>query len=85
LGASNGFVRRVIVGQALVCGVGGYALGLLITNPMIHAAQTNIPWVSAPGWLPLAIALPTLAMCISASIISVRAALAVEPAKVFRA
>jgi putative ABC transport system permease protein len=85
LGASNGFIRRVIVSQALVCGIGGYLLGLLVTSPMIRAAQTNIPWVSAPGWLPAAIALPSLAMCVSASIISVRAALAVEPAKVFRA
>jgi len=85
LGASNGFIRRVIVSQALVCGIGGYLLGLLVTSPMIRAAQTSIPWVSAPGWLPLAIAIPTVAMCVSASIISVRAALAVEPAKVFRA
>jgi hypothetical protein len=75
----------VIISQAVVCGIGGYILGLLITSPMIRAAQTNIPWVSAPGWLPLATFLPTLAMCVSASIISVRAAMAVEPAKVFRA
>jgi putative ABC transport system permease protein len=85
LGASNGFIRRVIVSQALVCGIGGYFLGLVITSPIIRAAQAGIPWVSAPGWLPLVIVLPTLAMCVSASIISVRAALAVEPAKVFRA
>jgi putative ABC transport system permease protein len=85
LGASNGFIRRVIVGQAVVCGIGGYLLGLLITSPMIRAAQSSIPWVAAPGWLPAAIALPTLAMCVFASIISIRAALAVEPAKVFRA
>jgi putative ABC transport system permease protein len=85
LGASNGFIRRVIVSQALVCGIGGYILGLLITSPMISAAQTNIPWIAAPGWLPVAIAVPALAMCVFASIISVRAALAVEPAKVFRA
>jgi putative ABC transport system permease protein len=85
LGASNGFIRRVIVSQAVICGIGGYLLGLLITSPMIRAAQTSIPWVSAPGWLPLAIVIPTMAMCVSASIVSVRAALAVEPAKVFRA
>jgi putative ABC transport system permease protein len=85
LGATNGFIRRVIISQALICGIGGYLLGLLITSPMIRAAQTNIPWVSAPGWLPIAIVVPTMAMCVSASIVSVRAALAVEPAKVFRA
>src|SRR5215472_7840521 len=85
LGPSNGFIRRVIVSQAVVCGIGGYIIGLIITSPMIRAAQTSIPWVSAPGWLPAAIIVPTMAMCVSASIISVRAALSVEPAKVFRA
>jgi len=85
LGASNGFIRRVIVSQAIVCGIGGYLLGLLITSPLIRAAQAGIPWVSAPGWLPLAIVFPTMAMCVLASVVSVRAALAVEPAKVFRA
>ena len=85
LGASNGFIRWVIVSQAVVCGVVGYILGLVVTSPMIRAAQTSIPWVSAPGWLPVGVLLPTLLMCVSASIISVRAALAVEPAKVFRA
>src|SRR5579864_3594134 len=64
LGASNGFIRRVIVSQAVICGIGGYLLGLLITSPMIRAAQTSIPWVSAPGWLPLAIVIPTMAMCV---------------------
>jgi putative ABC transport system permease protein len=85
LGASNGFIRRVIVSQALVCGIGGYLLGLLLTSPIIRAAQASIPWVSAPGWLPLVMVFPTMAMCVAASIVSVRAALAVEPAKVFRA
>src|SRR6202011_1622268 len=78
LGASNGFIRRVIVSQAVVCGIAGYFLGLVITSPMIRAAQSNIPWVSAPAWLPVAVVLPTLAMCVPASIISVRTALAVE-------
>ena len=85
LGASNGFVIRVIVVQALLCGVTGYFLGVLVTHPMIGAARSNIPWVTTPAWLTPAILVPTLAMCILASILSVRAALAVEPAKVFRA
>ena len=85
LGATHSFIMRVIVSQALICGIAGYLLGLMITNPMIRAARSNIPWVSAPGWLPAAVLIPTLLMCVFASIISVRAALAVEPAKVFRA
>lgn len=85
LGASNGFIMRVIVAQALLCGLAGYLLGVFITRPMIEAAKANIPWVSTPWWLPPSILVPTLAMCVLASVLSVRAALAIEPAKVFRA
>jgi len=85
LGASNGFVIRVIATQAILCGLVGYVLGVLVTRPMILGARSSIPWVSTPMWLPPAVLIPTLGMCALASILSVRAALAVEPAKVFRA
>ena len=85
LGASHGFVVKVILTQSLICGLTGYLLGFLITNPMIRTARSKIPWVSTPSWLPTSVLIPTLAMCVLASVFSVRAALAVEPAKVFRA
>lgn len=85
LGATGGFVMRVIVLQAMIAGAAGYLLGVLITNPMIRAAKTSIPWVSSPWWLPLGILVPTIALCVVASLLSVRTAMSVEPAKVFRA
>jgi putative ABC transport system permease protein len=85
LGASHAYVIRVIIVQALLCGLGGYLLGLLITHPIIEAAKSAIPWMSGAWWLPLGVALPALAMCVLASVFSVKAALNVEPAKVFRA
>jgi putative ABC transport system permease protein len=85
LGASSGFVTRVIVLQALLAGLAGYVAGVLVASPMIGAAKASIPWVFAPWWLPLSILLPTVALCVAASLVSVRTALRVEPAKVFRA
>ncbi|HLG99468.1 MAG TPA: ABC transporter permease [Bryobacteraceae bacterium] len=85
LGATRGFVMRVIVLQAVIAGLAGYLLGVLITHPMVLAAKASIPWVSAPWWLPLGVLFPTLALCVTASLLSVRTALSVEPAKVFRA
>lgn len=85
IGASHGFIMRVIVAQAGMCGIVGYILGVLMTAPIVRAASSGIPWVYTPWWLPLGALAPALAMCILASIVSVRAALAVEPAKVFRA
>lgn len=85
LGASRFFVLRVIVTQALIAGIAGYLLGVLITSPMVRAAKASIPWVAAPWWLPLGVVIPTIALCVAASLLSVRTALNVEPAKVFRA
>jgi putative ABC transport system permease protein len=85
LGATPGYIVRVIVSQALLSGLAGYLLGVLITNPLIQAARPHIPWISTPWWLPAGVFLPSLAMCALASILSVKAAITVEPAKVFRA
>jgi putative ABC transport system permease protein len=85
IGASRSFIRRVIVTQALICGFAGYILGLVLAAPMVRAAQSEIAWISTPWWLPAAVLLPTVAMCVLASVVSVRSALAVEPARVFRA
>lgn len=85
LGATPGYIVRVIVSQAMLSGLAGYVLGVLITNPMIRAARPHIPWISTPWWLPAGVFLPALAMCVLASILSVKAAITVEPAKVFRA
>ena len=85
IGGSRGFISGVIVSQAVMCGLGGYILGTLITAPIVKAALASIPWVYTPWWLPLGALVPTLGMCVLASILSVKAALRVEPARVFRA
>jgi putative ABC transport system permease protein len=85
LGASHLFVVRTIVAQALACGAAGYLLGVAVSAPLVHQVRSAIPWIVTPTWLPAAILPLALAICIIASILSVRAALAVEPARVFRA
>ncbi len=85
IGGSRQFITGVIVAQALMCGIGGYLLGVIITAPMVKVAASTIPWVYTAWWLPAAALIPTLGMCVLASILSVKAALKVEPARVFRA
>ena len=85
IGASHVFVMRVIVTQALVCGIFGYILGVGVSEPVVRFARSAIPWLATPPGLSVAILPLALAICIFASILAVRAALAVEPAKVFRA
>ena len=85
IGGSRRFIMGVIVAQSVLCGTGGYVLGILITAPMVKLATAGIPWVYTPWWLPILASIPTLGMCVMASVLSVKAALQIEPARVFRA
>lgn len=85
LGAPKLFVARVVLTQALICGVIGSVLGLFVVFPLIREAKSLIAWIHTPWWLPSAMVIPSLVMCALASIASVRTALTVEPGRVFRA
>jgi putative ABC transport system permease protein len=85
LGASQAFVARIVLTQALICGVAGSFLGLLAVVPSMSYIKSLIPWMYTPWWLLLVMVVPSLAMCALASIASVRSALTVEPGRVFRA
>jgi putative ABC transport system permease protein len=85
LGASQAFVARIVLAQALICGAVGSILGLLAVVPVIGCAKSLISWIYTPWWLLLVMVVPSLAMCSLASIASVRSALTVEPGRVFRA
>jgi putative ABC transport system permease protein len=58
LGASSGFVVRVILAEALVLGVGGTAIGILLSFGSWWLLRTlvpaSIPMVIVPGWWPIA-------------------------------
>jgi putative ABC transport system permease protein len=85
LGATRWYVARVVLIQALICGILGCILGLAATFPLIDQVRRGIPWIFTPWWLPVGMIGPSIAMCLMAAIVSIRAALAVEPARVFRA
>ena len=85
MGASRWFVIRVLLAQALACGVAGCIVGVAATFPLVRQAQSFIAWIYTPWWLPLLLTPPSLLMCCAAAIMSVRAALNVDPARVFRA
>jgi len=84
LGASRRFVMNVVLNQSLTCCIAGCVLGLAATIPMVAFARRVVAWIYTPWWLALVVLLPSLLMCVLASIMSIRTALSVEPAKVFR-
>ncbi len=84
LGASTNFVVKVVVIQSLACCISGCVLGLLATIPIVMLARHAVAWIYTPWWLAIAVLIPSLLMCVLASIVSIRTALSVEPARVFR-
>jgi putative ABC transport system permease protein len=85
MGASRGYVQRVVVAQAAMSGVVGCVVGFLAAFPMIRMARDGIAWIFTPWWMAPAIFVVGLAMCLLASVLSVHKAVSVEPGKVFRA
>lgn len=84
LGASKTFVVKIVTAQALALGIAGGAFGGLCAIPLVEMARRVVPWIYAPVWLVPTVLLPSFSMCLLASIASIRRALSVEPARVFR-
>ena len=85
IGASRRFVQGVVLTQAIVSGIVGSLAGLAITFPLLELARQSIPWIHTPWWLPVRMIFVSLLMCSLASVVSIRKAVSVEPARVFRA
>lgn len=85
LGARASFVTRVVLVQALACGAIGSLVGIAAVLPAMGGAKSLISWIYTPWWLPAVSVLFSLLMCSLAAVSSIRTALTVEPARVFRA
>jgi putative ABC transport system permease protein len=84
LGATRGYIAKVVLAQALTCGIAGCSVAMLVSGSAIHAARAAVSWILMPSWLPFAMFAPGLLMCAAASLISARKAMVVDPGKVFR-
>ena len=84
LGASKRFTAKIVLTQAFVFCAAGGVVGVGCAIPVVKLAQSAVAWIYTPLWLVPVVLLPSLLMCMLASITSIRTALSVEPAKVFR-
>ncbi len=84
MGAANSKIYEVILAQAAMSGTMGYAAAVVIAFFAARASQAG----NAPVLLPVEVAAGTLllalAMCMGASVISIRKATKIDPAMVFR-
>jgi putative ABC transport system permease protein len=84
IGASNRFVCGVILRQAALSAVVGYALGMAIALAIVRFSRAWGAVILAPWQLAAAMLLLALLMCASASIVSIHKVLRLEPGAVFK-
>lgn len=84
LGATDGFIRGLILRQALTIAVLGYSAGIAAAAVAVFAAANASPALMLPWWLALTLLIVTAVMCAGASLLAVRKVLTLHPTSVFR-
>ena len=83
LGSSSGYIHRVILTQAALSAVLGYALGMVIALTVVHLSErTALPIVMTPALAALLLAL-TIAMCAVSALSAIGKVMRIDPAVVF--
>lgn len=84
IGAPNSYVYRVILQQAGMSAVMGYAMGIGVSLFVVHGAQQGGAAILLPWQMALAIFGLTLVMCGVAAAVSINKVMSLDPAMVFR-
>ncbi len=84
MGASNAYVCGVILTQALIGAVMGYAMGIIISSCVVHVAQPAGAPILMNWWMALGSFFLTLLMCSAAALISINRVIRLDPATVFK-
>ena len=84
MGATNGYLYRVIIQQAVISAVIGYSLAMVVSSFVVResakgGAAILLPLPMAVGMLAL-----TIAMCTGAALVSINKVTRLDPATVFK-
>ncbi len=83
LGSSAGYIHKVILGQAGLSAVIGYALGMMIALAVVLASRDSpLPLVMTP-WLAVVLFAVTLFMCAISALSAIMKVTKIDPAMVF--
>ncbi|KAB2920787.1 MAG: FtsX-like permease family protein [Hyphomicrobiaceae bacterium] len=83
LGSSSGYIHRVILAQAGLSAVLGYALGMAIALAIVYLSEhTALPILMTPALAALLLVL-TIAMCAISAISAIGKVMRIDPAMVF--
>jgi len=83
LGASAGYINKVILIQAILSAVIGYALGMVLSLLVIWAAEDSTLLIVMTPNLALMLLALTVGMCVLAAICAIFKVIRIDPAVVF--
>lgn len=84
MGATNGYIYRVIVKQALISAVLGYTFGILIAYGAVFASRDGGAAIILPPAVGAGLFALTLVMCVTAALVSINRVTRIDPAMVFK-
>jgi len=84
MGAANSYIYRVIITQAAISAVLGYAMAMIVSVFIVHGSNSGGAAVMVPWQMAVAIFFLALLMCISAAMVSIKKVTHLDPAMVFR-
>ncbi len=85
MGASNRYIYRVIVRQAVIASLIGYAVAITLAQLIVRGSERGGAPIKMPFEMALAMFAVALVMCISASLVSIHKVTRIDPAMVFKA
>lgn len=84
MGAPNSYVYKVIMKQAAISAVIGYALGMIVSLFVVQGSQKGGAAILMPPSMAMGMFFLTLAMCIGAALVSINKVTHIDPAMVFK-
>jgi putative ABC transport system permease protein len=84
MGASNFDISRLIFSQALIKGIVGFLVSLLVTLASLRLYKAADTAMVLKWWVIVLVFILTLVMCLTASLVSVRRVRKIDPAILFR-
>ena len=84
MGATNGYLYRVLIEQAAWSAVLGYAFAMFAAHFIVQASEKGGALILLPPAMKIAMLVLALFMCIAAALVSINKVTRLDPAMVFR-
>ena len=84
MGATNRYLYRVLIEQAVWSGALGYSLALVVAHFIVQGSEKGGALILMPLSMKVGMLFLAIAMCITAALVSINKVTKLDPAMVFK-